>query len=69
MVTLKDLDKNNLDLADKTLRWAMANMWDESGYFYYQVLPFFRNKISYMRWSQAWMLMAFSILFEVLGHN
>ena len=39
-------------------------MWDRQGYFYYQVLPFWTNKISYMRWSQAWMLLALATLLE-----
>jgi hypothetical protein len=42
-----------------------AHMWDEQGYFYYQVLPYYKNKIPYMRWSQAWMLLAVSTLLEL----
>ena len=45
-------------------RWAMEHMWDERGYFYYQVRPYFTNRISYMRWSQAWMLLALATLLE-----
>ena len=37
---------------------------DERGYFYYQVTPYYKNKISYMRWSQAWMLLALSTLLQ-----
>ena len=42
--------------------WAMKHMWDEKGYFYYQSLPSYKVKISYMRWSQAWMLLALATL-------
>jgi len=35
-------------------------MWSKKGYFYYQKHRFYTNKISYMRWSQAWMLLAIS---------
>ena len=42
----------------------MENMRDREGYFYYQVQPFYKNRISYMRWSQAWMLLALSTLLE-----
>jgi hypothetical protein len=42
----------------------MANMWDERGYFYYRVLRFLTIRISYMRWSQAWMLLALTTLLE-----
>jgi len=40
----------------------MKNMWDDRGYFYYQVHPAYRNRISFMRWSQAWMLLALSAI-------
>ena len=42
----------------------MTHMWDKRGYFYYQVLPFCTIKISYMRWVQAWMLLALSTLLQ-----
>lgn len=61
---LKDLDKDNVDLAHSVFTWAMDNMWDERGYFYYRVYPFFKNKISYMRWSQAWMLLAMTTFLD-----
>jgi mannose/cellobiose epimerase-like protein (N-acyl-D-glucosamine 2-epimerase family) len=59
---LKDLGRGNADLAQAVYAWAMNHLWDENGYFYYQALPFYKNKISYMRWSQAWMLLALSAL-------
>ena len=43
-------------------RWAMAHMWDERGFFYYRVLRFGTIRTSYMRWSQAWMLLALATL-------
>jgi hypothetical protein len=66
LLTFKYLDENNVSLANAVCRWAMDYMWDEQGYFYYQVLPIYTNKISYMRWSQAWMLLALSTMME---HN
>ena len=35
-------------------RWMINYMQDEKGFFYFQKTPFFTNKISYLRWSQAW---------------
>jgi len=61
----RDLDENNIKLASSVFEWAMANMWDEGGYFYFQVTPYYKNKISYMRWSQAWMLLALATLLEM----
>ena len=62
LLTFKDLDENNVSLAFTVFRWALTHMWDKRGYFYYQVFPFGTNRISYMRWSQAWMLVALSYL-------
>ena len=64
LLEFRDLDQNNVALANHVLEWAMANMWDEHGYFYYQVTPYYKNKIPYMRWSQAWMLLALATLLE-----
>ena len=64
LIEFKDLDQSNVELAQRVLEWTMANMWDERGYFYYQVTPYYKNKISYMRWSQAWMLLALATLLE-----
>ncbi len=64
LLSFKDVDTNNVSLASAVFRWAMTNMWDEEGYFYYRVLPFSTSKISYMRWSQAWMLLALSTLLK-----
>lgn len=63
-LTLRELDNSSVELALSVYRWAMKHMWDEQGYFYYQTLPLYRNKISYIRWSQAWMLLALSSLLK-----
>jgi rhamnogalacturonyl hydrolase YesR len=46
------------DLTEKILAWLINNMWHKSGYFYFRKTRYFTNKISYMRWSQAWGLRA-----------
>lgn len=63
-----ELNENNVELANSVFKWAMDNMWDERGYFYYQVTPYYKNKISYMRWSQAWMLLALATTLENVNH-
>jgi mannose/cellobiose epimerase-like protein (N-acyl-D-glucosamine 2-epimerase family) len=45
----------------------MRHMWDERGFFYYRVLRFGKVRTSYMRWSQAWMLLALSSLVTALN--
>jgi hypothetical protein len=58
----KDLDAGNARLAEGVFNWAMKHMWDERGFFYYRVLRLCTIRTSYMRWSQAWMLLALSTL-------
>jgi hypothetical protein len=64
LLALRDYSKDSAKLAFSVFEWSRAHMWDRDGYFYYQVLPFWTNKISYMRWSQAWMFMALATLLE-----
>lgn len=49
------------DLADRLIRWTIANMQDRQGYFYFQKKRFLTTKIPYMRWSQSWMFFALSV--------
>ncbi len=51
-----------LDFATSIAKWTIQNMQDKEGYFYYQKYPLIINKIPYMRWSQAWMLLALTTL-------
>jgi len=64
LVTFKDLGHDNLLLANLVLEWALGHMWNDQGFFYYRVLRSHKNRISYMRWSQAWMLLAMATLKE-----
>jgi hypothetical protein len=59
---LKDFDGGNVQLANSVFDWAMRHMWDEEGFFYYRILRACTIRTSYMRWSQAWMLLAMSSL-------
>jgi len=45
-------------LTEKIMNWMLENMWSKSGYFYFRKTPYLTNKISYIRWSQAWGLRA-----------
>ena len=62
-VTLSRLHKmaDHKDLADKVLNWTIKNMQNsKKGYFYYQLKPGISSKISYMRWSNAFMFCSLS---------
>jgi hypothetical protein len=60
---LKDLDRNYLPFAKKIAAWTITHMQDKKGYFYFRKYPWFTNRIPYMRWGQAWMMLALSELF------
>jgi len=62
LVTLSKLNKfkENEELADKLLEWSINNMQAKQGYFYYQLKKGMSSKISYMRWSNAFMFNAMS---------
>lgn len=64
LLEFKELNPKNLDLAISIYFWAIDNMQSKKGFFYYQKKQFYKNKISYMRWSQAWMLYALVTLIE-----
>ena len=62
LLTFRDLDPGNVPLARSVFQWAMHHLWDDRGFFYCQVLRFCTNRTSYMRWTQAWMFLAISML-------
>jgi hypothetical protein len=62
LLAFRGLDPDSLSLAHSVLRWALDHMWDDRGFFYYRVLRLCTIRTSYMRWSQAWMLLALSTL-------
>jgi hypothetical protein len=62
----RDFGEDNVDLARTVLGWALRNMWDNRGFFYFQKHPRFTVRTSFMRWSQAWMLLALATLLDGL---
>ena len=62
LVAFRHLHPDNLRLAYDVFRWAQRHMWDERGFFYYRVVRGRTIRTSYMRWSQAWMLLASAVL-------
>lgn len=66
LTRLRRFDPGYLPFAERIASWTQENMQDPRGYFYYQKFPAFRNKIPYMRWAQAWMLLALVELNQTL---
>jgi hypothetical protein len=57
------------DIALRVGKWMIREMQDPSGFFYYQKHRHYVNKISYMRWSNAWMFAALAALLSNLQHE
>jgi hypothetical protein len=51
-------DPDAMARAIQLAEWGSASMQDGRGYFHYQIGRCLRNRIPYMRWSQAWMFRA-----------
>lgn len=67
-VTLSTLGlvRENSSLIKKVTGWAIDNMQDKKGFFYYQLKKGLSSKISYMRWSNAFMFNALATLINDL---
>ncbi len=61
---LKTYNKDYASFAETIAQWTINNMQGKDGHFYYQNHKYYKNKISYMRWSQAWMFLAFTTLLK-----
>ncbi|SMD44629.1 hypothetical protein SAMN00777080_3254 [Aquiflexum balticum DSM 16537] len=63
LVTVSIFDEFNQcnELTQKVIAWTIENMQDEKGFFYYQIKKSLSSKISYMRWSNAFMFNALAI--------
>lgn len=54
VVVLSDALAGRSELSDRVLGWMLRHMWNPKGYFHFRAGRFHVNKISYVRWSQAW---------------
>jgi hypothetical protein len=64
LVKLRHLDRTNMATAHAVCGWALRHMWDARGFFYYRVQRSGTIRTSFMRWSQAWMLLALATLVD-----
>ena len=69
MVTLSRLFKfdDNMEVAESVMDWIVKNLQDRREYFNYQLNQGISSKISYMRWSKAFMF--FSMSYYLLEKN
>jgi hypothetical protein len=72
LTKLAEYGSNSYEFASRILNWTIFNMQDKKGYFYYRGYKYYKNKISYMRWNNAWMFLALTIYKSVeyqVQHN
>lgn len=65
IITFSELSKIKTEYeenAKKIAQWTIKNMFNKKGYFYYRIYKNFIDKTPYIRWGQAWMLRALSML-------
>ena len=53
LANLSDYDDSSMDLALRVARWAIDNMQDNDGHFYYRQYPFIKEKTPLLHWAQA----------------
>ncbi len=59
---LSYLSENYADFAATIAKWTIQNMQSNKGSFFYKKYPFYTIKTPFMRWSNAWMLLALNEL-------
>jgi len=67
LMALDHLDSSNHSLASQIIDWSLRQMRHSEGYFYYQRWRTYTNRIPYMRWTQAWMLIGLSTYVQRRG--
>jgi hypothetical protein len=67
LIGLRGRIPNTMLLAEKIASWALENLRNPGGYFHHQSRRFYKVRIPYMRWSEAWMMYALARLREVIG--
>lgn len=64
LLEFPDDDATALDQVERTLDWTTQHLLDPRGYFHYQKHRWFTNRSPFIRWTQAWMLLALISLVE-----
>lgn len=57
-----EYNQDYINFAKLITGWTIENMQANDGHFYYQNHKYYKHKISYMRWSTAWMFLALSLI-------
>lgn len=65
LAELRDSEPDAEELAGRVAGWALRELYDPRGFFYYQKRRLYTVRTPYMRWSQAWMLYGLARTLEV----
>ncbi|HLM55436.1 MAG TPA: hypothetical protein VK422_04865 [Pyrinomonadaceae bacterium] len=65
LADLHELEPGARELAARVGAWAVRELFDPRGFFYYQKRRLHTVRTPYMRWSQAWMLYGLARVLEV----
>jgi hypothetical protein len=61
---LRDSEPDAIEFARRVAVWAVRELFDTRGFFYYQRRRLYTVRTPYMRWSQGWMTYALARLLE-----
>jgi len=64
IITFLDIGRDRAG-AERIARWTLENLWSERGYFCFQKTPLWINRVPYLRWSGAWMLLSLAKLLQL----
>ena len=59
-----EVDPEYMEFSEKIARWTIREMQHRNGHFYFMKYPMFKNKIPYIRWSDAAMAYALAVLLK-----
>lgn len=60
---LSEYDPSYASFSIQIAHWTLENMFSPRHYFYFRKYKYFTNKLNYMRWAQAWMVLALAEIF------
>ncbi|MCK4664619.1 MAG: hypothetical protein KAT68_17250 [Bacteroidales bacterium] len=58
-----ELYPETIFFSEKILNWTISNMKSSNGFYYFRKYKYYTDKVSLMRWSQCFMLLAFAEFF------
>ena len=69
LVNFSEYDQDALSLSRKVAAWAIENMQDKTGYFYYAQYPLFTLKVPLIHWAQATTYKALALLLQKVNRQ